>query len=193
VAEVGPTRSGKSLCTLSAAVALAAATLAMPFGTATSPAVAKGTGCEKSHARAGKVSRQEARHAVVCLVNHTRRRHGLHVLGYNRKLKRMAQRHTQRMLRQHCFSHQCPGEADLVGRARRVGYLHHPRRWWLGEDLAARCSAARAVRAWMHSPPHRAIVLGSRFHDVGIGVERGATEGGRLESTFTLDVGRLRR
>jgi uncharacterized protein YkwD len=192
VAEVGPTRSGTLLCTLAGALALAGAAWASG-STAPSPALAKGPICKKADAQAGEVSRREARHAVVCLVNHARRRHGLRTLGYNSKLKRIAQRHTQRMLRQSCFSHQCPGESGLLGRARRAGYIHHPHAWWLGEDLAVQRSPVRAVRAWMHSPPHRAIVLGSRFHDVGIGIGRGAPTGARHKSTFTLDVGRRRR
>ena len=52
------------------------------------------------------------------------------------------------------------------------------------------------VRAWMHSPDHRANLLDRRFADVGIGVAEGAPialGAGELGGTYVTDFGRRRR
>src|ERR671932_353898 len=40
----------------------------------------------------------------------------------------------------------------------------------LGETLAwsSRCGARQFVRMWLHSPPHRAVLLSGRFSRVGV-------------------------
>ena len=55
------------------------------------------------------------------------------------------------------------------------------RRIAAGEALAwaqGRLATPHAiVRAWMHSPPHRAVLLGRGYRDVGIGVALGSPYG----------------
>ena len=152
--------------------------------------VHKRAACKKARAHARKASRRDVRHAVTCLVNEARRRHGIGRLHYDGQLKRAAQRHTRRMLSGHCFSHQCPGEADLSARVAHSGYTRRAHAWALGEDLGVKHSPLRMVRAWMQSSPHRNVLLGRRYRDAGVGVGWGTPSGGgRGESTFTLDAG----
>jgi uncharacterized protein YkwD len=147
---------------------------------------------------AGGLTTNQARRAVACLVNRKRDQHGLRHLGRDDRLHRSAQRHTRHMRRQRCFSHQCPGEADLSGRLRSAGYLRSGlRRWACGENIAwginSTAKPARIVRAWMHSPSHRSVILSSTFRDMGVGFVKAtpAYRHGR-GATYTLDVG-LRR
>ena len=60
----------------------------------------------------------------------------------------------------------------------------------LGETLAAlgqrRGGAATVVRMWMESPPHRAVLLGSGFHRIGL-ARRWGTLGGSRRSVVTAD------
>ena len=63
------------------------------------------------------------------------------------------------------------------------------RSWSVGENLAwgtgVLATPRATVRAWMHSPDHRANLLDRRFADVGIGVAAGAP--------IALERGRARR
>jgi uncharacterized protein YkwD len=158
-----------------------------------SPEVEVAFACKKVHAHEGQASRREVRRAVVCLVSHARSRHGMHKLDSSRKLRRAAGRHSGMMVEGNCFAHQCPGEADLVSRVKRTGYMKKANAWSLGEAIGVEKTAIRVFRAWMHSPPHRAILLGG-FADHGIGVRWGAPgRPGAHKATFTLDAGWRRR
>jgi uncharacterized protein YkwD len=158
-----------------------------------SPEVDVAFACKKAHAHARQASRRQVRRAVVCLVNHARSRHDMHKLDSSRRLKRAAKRHSRRMVERNCFAHQCPGEADLFSRVKRTGYTRNANAWSLGEAIGVEKSAIRVFRAWMHSPPHRAILLG-RFADLGIGVRWGAPgRPGAHKATFTLNAGWRRR
>jgi uncharacterized protein YkwD len=160
---------------------------------AASPKVDTALACKKDHAGARKAPRHRVRRAVVCLVNRARSRHDMHKLDSSRRLRHAAERHSRRMVERNCFAHQCPGEADLVSRVERTGYMRNANAWSLGEAIGVEKSAIRVFRAWMHSPPHRAILLGG-FADLGIGVRWGAPgRRGAHKATFTLDAGWRRR
>jgi uncharacterized protein YkwD len=119
------------------------------------------------------------RRAAVCLINRLRARSGLRGLHADRRLARAAARHAADMARHNYFGHFSLSGTDPLRRARAAGW-----RRGVGETLAWGCgslsSPAAAVRAWMNSPPHRAILLG-RGHSIGIAVKRGAgCAGGRI-------------
>ena len=65
--------------------------------------------------------------------------------------------------------------------------------WWAGETLAWGCGTrgdpTRVVRAWLNSPEHRAIILSSRYHLVGIGRVYGTFLGHPGASVWTVDWG----
>ena len=77
-------------------------------------APAKASSCRWAHSHPRHVSRKHARHALVCVVNKQRRKHGLHGLNTKHSLRKAGKRHSKYMERHHCFAHQCAGEADLV-------------------------------------------------------------------------------
>ena len=61
--------------------------------------------------------------------------------------------------------------------------------WGIGEDLfwgAATLSTPKAtVNAWMHSAPHRAVLLSRSFRQVGVGVDHGSPAGADNTNTGT--------
>jgi uncharacterized protein YkwD len=125
------------------------------------------------------------RWAVLCLVNQQRARHGRGPLRPDRRLMRAAARHAADMARRHYFAHVSPSGSDPLQRVRAAGWHGN-----VGEAIAWGCgslSTPRAtVRAWMASPPHRAILL-SRARSVGVGYRRARGCGGR--DYWVLDAG----
>ena len=57
---------------------------------------------------------------------------------------------------------------------------------------ARRAVVAAQVAAWMHSPPHRQIMLDRRFREVGIGIVAGAPAGKSGGFTYVGEFGRRR-
>jgi uncharacterized protein YkwD len=164
------------------------------------PAPARSSACGRfAVTDAHKLSRVQARRSIGCLLNRARRRHGVKRLRASGRLERAAQRHTDYMRRHRCFSHECPGEPSFLARLMRVDYLIGGlRRWKVGENIgwgAGRHGTPRAiVRAWMHSPAHRANILDRDYRQLGIGFAPGSPRGKRRSGgTFTTDFGLRRR
>ena len=66
--------------------------------------------------------------------------------------------------------------------------------WQVGENIAwgrgKRSSPAAIVDAWMHSPPHRELILTGSIKDVGVGIKRGRPGDGKAKAgTYTADFG----
>ncbi len=99
------------------------------------------------------------------------------------------------MVRRKCFSHECPGEADLTGRLTSARYLPCGCSWAIAENIAyggGRLGSPREiVEAWMHSPDHRTNMLNPDYRDIGIGADDGTPTGGRGAdgATYTTDFG----
>src|ERR687893_309926 len=81
------------------------------------------------------------------------------------RMDRAADVHTRSMLRSDYFSH-----GAFSQRVRR--YVRFRR---IGETIAmtSRCSARTAVRLWLNSPGHRAVLLSRGFRRVGVGRRKG--------------------
>ena len=129
----------------------------------------------KASADRGRLDRTERK--VIRIVNRIRARHGLRRLRPNHRLALAASTHTGDMLRRDFLSHSSSDGTDMGSRVRR--YTGAKR--WIGENIVAmsgRATARNAVRMWMHSPPHRAVLLSPSGRRIGIGKRRG-----RLGST----------
>ncbi len=140
-----------------------------------------------------------AARATVCLINNRRQQHGRQKLDSNTQLTHAGVDHSSYMDKHSCFSHQCPGEPDLVHRLFRVDYLKAGlKRWEYGEDIAwgeaALGTPKEIVKAWMHSPEHRANILDRTFRDVGVGVVWGTPQTPKgAGGLYTADFGFRRR
>jgi uncharacterized protein YkwD len=122
---------------------------------------------------------------VLVLLNEIRHEHGLSSLRGSLALRGAAREHSSDMLARGYFQHDGPNERFDV-RIRR--YLKSP---LVGENIAwgtgSYGSAEGIVRMWMHSPPHRHIILMASLHRVGLGVAVGSFQGASGAVMTTAD------
>ena len=120
--------------------------------------------------------------ATLCLVNRQRTAHHLAKLRANRPLRAVARKYARQMVAQNFFEHVSPAGVTFVQRIEHSSYLQNAAGWALGENLAwgqGSLATPRAiVRAWMHSPGHRANILDRTYSDAGMGVALGTPVSG---------------
>jgi uncharacterized protein YkwD len=129
--------------------------------------------CRGAQGRPGVTPSDTLRTATLCLVNRARGLSGLKALRANSRLALAAQRHAADMARRNYFDHVSPRGRNPMARARAVGW-----RGSIGEVLLAGpptlTSPAATVEAWLRSPPHRAVLLGSaRVAGTGLAIRGG--------------------
>ena len=141
------------------------------------PAAAQATG------KASYSGSAESR--VLVLLNDIRKDHGLSAFTASVALRGAAREHSSDMLARGYFEHDSPRES-FDKRIRR--YLKSP---LVGENIAwgtgKYASAEAIVRMWMHSPPHRRIILMPTLHRVGLGIARGSFQGNHGAVMATAD------
>jgi uncharacterized protein YkwD len=103
-------------------------------------------------------------------VNQIRQAHGLKALRASPSLHRSSTRYARHMV-----------DAGYFGHASRIAVSSSFSR--VGETLELHSGWAPqpglAVRGWMSSPEHRALLLSSQFRWVGMGIARGRNSNGR--------------
>jgi uncharacterized protein YkwD len=148
--------------------------------------------CSASHVEVHAATVRSARNATLCLLNRVRAEHGLRPLRPNARLSHAARRHSRDMVRRRYFAHDSPGGRSPFDRMRATHYVPRNASWWLGENIGwgsgSLTQPIAMVRAWMHSPSHRANILNRHFRDIGIGIAPGAPVGGG-GATYTTDFG----
>jgi uncharacterized protein YkwD len=99
--------------------------------------------------------------SFVRAINHVRARHGLPRLHVNHALARAAEAHSSEMARSGLLSHG-------AFQQRLRGYVRSRQ---VGENLAwaRRCRSSTIVSMWMHSAPHRSVLLSRSFRRIGVG------------------------
>ncbi len=111
--------------------------------------------------------------AVIAEMNHQRSIRGLQPLQLNSTLSAAAVDRIDDMFAKHYFNHISPDGLEPWTWADRRGYDYRK----MGENLAVGYpTAASVVDGWMHSPGHRANVLGSAYDEVGVAVAPGSPE-----------------
>jgi uncharacterized protein YkwD len=109
---------------------------------------------------------------VLVLLNDVRQAHGLSPLLGSVALRAAAREHSADMLRRGYFEHNGPTET-FDRRIRR--FLDSP---LVGENIAwgtgSYGTPEGIVGLWMHSAPHRHIILMASLHRVGLGVATGS-------------------
>ncbi len=128
---------------------------------------------------------------VVRELNRVRAARGLRSLVVTQGLQTAALAHSRTMLHGGFFEHEAPGGRPFGERIKRFYPPRVNEPWLVGENLfakSAELTPQEAVAAWLESPPHRDIVLSSRFRDVGIGVMRSSLAGGDFGNQATWVV-----
>ncbi|MDX6563735.1 MAG: hypothetical protein QOD65_3549 [Gaiellales bacterium] len=112
---------------------------------------------------------------VIVLLNEIRRQHGLGDFKASAPLRTAARFHSADMLQKGYFEHDSPTEA---WDARVSRYLEGAT---IGENIAwgsgSFGSPEGIVSQWMHSPPHRRIILTAGLHRIGLGIAAGTFDG----------------
>lgn len=128
--------------------------------------------------------------ATVCVLNEERASRGLPRLRSQQQLERAAERHARDMVRRRYFSHTTLEGTTFDERLRDYtrGF-----RWGVGETLAwgrrSTSTPAAIVRGWLDSPPHRRVLLGERFRELGVGVAYGLPVAGDRGATYVAELG----
>jgi uncharacterized protein YkwD len=194
------TRSRHSVVALLSVLALVAPASASADGGSAGRARAASERCAGADALPGQAAGDDLRDATLCLMNAERTARGLGRLQAEPLLGRVATGYARQMVRARFFDHTSPGGSTMLARIKATSYLRDVASWSVGENLAwgtGPLATPRAtVRAWMHSPDHRANLLDRDFADVGIGVAVGAPivlDAGELGGTYVTDFGRRLR
>jgi uncharacterized protein YkwD len=148
-----------------------------------------GTNPAEEPADAGACPTNVSDEAVQCEINAVRAARGLSPIRTTRALRLAAQRHSEDMVRRQYFAHISPSGLTLAKRVRRAGYPGGRVGENIGWGSGSAATPAAIVQAWMNSPPHRQILLTPGFREGGVGIARGAPQGGD-GTTFVLNVGR---
>jgi uncharacterized protein YkwD len=134
--------------------------------------------------------------SIVQVLNAARAEHGLAPLAVSTRLASAATFHSREMLRDGYFSHDSAGGGSAGKRIGRFYPATGYRSWQIGEALlwfSPTVDAASAVRSWLESPPHRAILLSSSYREIGVSALHSAAAGGSfggIELTMiTADFG----
>jgi uncharacterized protein YkwD len=130
--------------------------------------------------------------AMECLVNFARQQAGMPKLADSRKLDGSADNKAADIMHCNSFSHEACGR-DFLYWFRRGGYIGGDC-WWAGENLAwgtgSLGSASSIVKAWLHSPSHRANLLGGEYVDFGISLRIGGLSGSSDAHVWVNHFGR---
>jgi uncharacterized protein YkwD len=108
---------------------------------------------------------------VLQLVNLERAAADLPPVIRNSALSKMASDYACRMVEEGFFEHTDPMNGFGPGdRAIAADYYFYA----IGENLAAgQSTPAEVMKVWMDSPSHRAIILDSKWSEIGVGVRTG--------------------
>jgi uncharacterized protein YkwD len=147
------------------------------------------THCAKTRTRPSRLAANVARAALLCAINRARAAHGLPAFGPERHLRRAAKGQAKDMVRHRYFAHQRVGGPSLSARLRAAGWRGSSAGEAIAWGCGASASAAATVQAWLHSPPHRAILLSGGYRRAGIGVAGRAPVSCGPGATWVLDAG----
>lgn len=123
----------------------------------------------------------DAEEAMLLLVNQERTSRGLSALTMDPQLRLLARAHAEDMFQRGYFSHYTPEGVDPFQRMQQANIAFGA----AGENLALAPILDIAHQGLMNSPGHRANILSTSFHKVGIGVLDGGIYGKMFVQEFT--------
>jgi uncharacterized protein YkwD len=118
---------------------------------------------------------------MIGLVNKERVSRGLSALIYDPVLRNVGRRHSEDMFKRGYFAHNSPEGENVADRAETAGVDYQV----IGENLAYAPTLALAHNGLMNSPGHRANILSTDYHKIGIGVQDGGVYGLMITQVFS--------
>jgi uncharacterized protein YkwD len=109
--------------------------------------------------------------SVLGEINALRRQHGLVPLRLSTTLSAAADTHSRQMVTAGFFSHDSRDGSAFWQRVRRYYPARGSGLWSVGENLlwaSPDLDAAKALRMWLESPPHRKNLLTARWREIGL-------------------------
>jgi uncharacterized protein YkwD len=159
---------------LAAALSVLAAALPMPAYALARGAKAQSPSCTYANLRPTSADTASVDAATLCLLNQMRAAHHLLPLRFNHELQAVATTQVSGMVRRDYFSDDSPSGQSPAALIETIPYGAHAASLSTAQDLGwgtlSDATAMGIVAAWMHSPPHRAIILTAEFRDAGVGV-----------------------
>ncbi len=130
----------------------------------------------------------QAEIAIVREINRVRRTHHLRAVKLTAPLAKVARRHSSLMLKHDALTHSSFDGSSFSTRLARAG-----KRKTYGETLAwapdgAHVNAKALLKLWMHSAPHRKVLMNGKLRRVGVGRVRGqmgAQSGNAITADFS--------
>jgi len=130
--------------------------------------------CPGADLRPGPADAAAVDAATVCLINQARTARHLHAVRANRYLQRVASGQVRQMVRWNYFADAPPSGRSAARLIASSRYAAHSAGLSTGQNIGwgtgANATPASLVRAWMASPPHRALILAGAFQDVGVAI-----------------------
>ena len=134
--------------------------------------------------------------ALVRQINALRAARGLSRLRLSPALNAAAAAHSAQMARMGYFSHNSANGKSFSQRVASFYPARGYRSWTAGENLvygAPDISAARALKLWLASPPHRENLFDARWHELGLSAVHSTSApgvyGGASATIVTADFG----
>lgn len=160
--------------------------------------VLTGTSATAAPRTAGVTALDELERAVLAEINTVRRAHGRTPLRVHAGLRAAADAHSASMAKRGFFAHESADGSSFWKRVARY-YRRQQGPWSVGENLlwsSPSVDAARSVRMWMESPPHRKNLLAANWREIGLSavhVDAGpGVFNGAPVTIVTADFGRRR-
>ena len=152
--------------------------------------------CGPVGAEPWQIGLSAAAQTTLCLLNRERTSRGLPALRRNALLDQASLEHSQDMVKLNYFEHTSEDGRTVGDRVQALGYARNTNAS-AGENIAYgvghAATPAAIMKAWMHSPPHRADILRRTFTDIGIGIAIGSPQTSRAvqdtSATYTTDFG----
>jgi uncharacterized protein YkwD len=122
-----------------------------------------------SRARVTSVTSLDAQ--VVREVNRIRAEHNLAPLVRSSSLTRAAASHSRSMATDGYFAHESSDGSVFWQRIKAFYSISGHSYWSVGENLvwaSPNLTARQAVKMWMNSAPHRANLLSTKWHEIGL-------------------------
>ncbi len=119
--------------------------------------------------------------AMVTLVNHERTSRGIAPLSVNEQITKVAEAKSRDMFTRKYFSHYDPDGKNVADHMKDAGISYTV----VGENLAYAPDLATAHQGLMNSAGHRANILDTHYHKIGIGVIDGGIYGKMFTQEFT--------
>jgi uncharacterized protein YkwD len=150
--------------------------------------------CKDSSLRPSRRDIARVRAATLCLIERERGAYRLGALRANGSLQRIATSQAKAMVVGDYFGDNSPSGTTPWQRITASAYASGARSIAAAQNIGWGTSRiatpAGMVSTWMHSPPHREIVLTSDYKDIGIGVAPAAPTSltkGAPGATYTVE------